>query len=147
MKDFVMILLFIALVATAGMVQAQTYTKSPFRYVIVDNRIDPAIDKSDEARRFVEILVDNKSFSKEGLTKIFRLVSARFPNPHVLYVNAFTDLNDVETPEEREQPKISNQHFSGPNMKDSAIFIRFGERMRLIINRASGSREEMELKN
>lgn len=128
---------------------SQTVLNSPnqtSRYAIVFNQVDPPADKSDEARRFIEIIVAKDAFSKEGLTKIFTLVSNRYPKPPVLYIEAFTDLNDIETPEERELGKTSNTHEPGPGMKDSASFTRYEKRKSFIINRENGSIEEFELK-
>ena len=121
--------------------------RSPFRYAIVSNKIDPAISRKDETRRFVEVLLDGKSFSKENLITLLKLVSKRYPKPHLLYVNVFTSLEDVETPEEREQSKISgSDNSSASNQSDLAVFIRTKEKSFFYIYFADGDFDEVEIK-
>lgn len=82
-------------------------SKSSFRYVIINNEVTNDLDLSDDGYRYVEVLLDDKAFSEENLGKLFELVSKRFPTPKVLHVQVYTSLEDVETPEEREEGKIS----------------------------------------
>lgn len=44
-------------------VNSETF-RSPFRYVIVNNKTEPAISRKDEPRRFVQVLIDGKIFQK-----------------------------------------------------------------------------------
>ncbi len=122
--------------------------RSPFRYVIVSNKLDPAVSQKDETRRFVEVLLDKKSFSKENLILLFRLISTRFPKESILFVNVYTDLEDIETPEERDIGKISELSGSilAPNPQDSAIFTRSRNEKNIIMNFANGDYDEIELK-
>jgi hypothetical protein len=46
-------------------------------------------------------------FTKENVRKVVDLVEARFRAPRILYINIFTELQDLETPEEREGPAAS----------------------------------------
>lgn len=120
--------------------------RSPFRYVIVHNEIDPSLGGTDSERRFIEVLIDNKSFSKKNLIMLIQLISERFPSPGLLYVNVFSNLEDVETPEEREKPKTSNTYSSSPNQKVTATFVRLpNNKMRLTITH-NGDHEEVEVK-
>jgi hypothetical protein len=100
--------------------------RSPFRYVIVSNVTDTTGKAKKDWRRFVEVLLDPKAFSQDNLTQLFRLIAARFPQPRVLTVDLFTSLEDVETPEEREQTKASGEEDSGPPPGPNAVFIRSG---------------------
>lgn len=87
---------------------SQTPNRSPVRYVIVSSEvIDDSGNPPKDAYRYVEVLLDAKAFSENNLTELFRLVSKRFPKPKVLHVQVYTNLSDVETPEEREEPKMS----------------------------------------
>lgn len=122
-------------------------TRSPFRYAIVANDVDPAIDRRDEARRFVEVLINKPAFSKENLTTLFWLVSKRFPKPNLLFIDVFISLDDVQTPEERDRGLTSGgASSSGPNLQDTAIFTRSGKKMSFIIAWADGGYLEVEMK-
>jgi hypothetical protein len=123
-----------------------TKYRSPFRYVIVANEVEPAINKNDEARRTVTTLLDKKSFSKENLVTLFRLVSKRFPRPKLLYIHVYTDLADVETPEEADIGKFSDySDCMGLCMQDSAIFIRHNKKKLFYIYFADGRFEKSEI--
>lgn len=81
--------------------------RSPFRYVIVsDNVSGEESDPNDDARH-VDVLLDDRAFSETNLRLLFKLVSERFPAPQMLDVRVYTNLEDVETPEEREAFKAS----------------------------------------
>jgi hypothetical protein len=144
------LIIFFGFTSEAQTTQSNTQSKtfrSPFRYVIVSNKSDPAISRKDENRRFVEVLLDGKSFSKENLIALFKLVSRRFPKPNLLYVNLFTSLEDIETPEEREQGKFSDSDdANASNQSDSAVFIRNGNKMFFYLYAANGDFEEVEIK-
>lgn len=121
--------------------------RSPFRYVIVNNEIDSSLGGDVPERRFIEVLMDSRAFSKKNLTILFQLVSERFSSPKLLYINVFTDLEDVETPEERDKPKTSLTYSSGPTPKASATFVRLvNTKARFIITFGNGDKEEVELK-
>lgn len=125
-------------------VNSETF-RSPFRYVIVNNKTDPAISRKDEPRRFVEVFLDSKSFTKENLITLLKLVSKRYPKPNLLYIDVFASLEDIETPEEREQSKISNTE-GGELTSDHAIFIRTREKSFFYIYFANGDFDEVEIK-
>ncbi len=134
-------------------------TSRPFRYVILDNNIDPSLGKDDPERRFVEVLMESKAFSRKNLITLFHLISKRFPKPTLLYVNIFTDLEDVATPEEqvegsgsgsydgrgssRLRPKIGRV-VQGHNK--ATIVRRVDKTVRLIINFPNGDSEVVEVK-
>ena len=153
MSRLSLILLFIVIFST--FVEAQTKRtsadlsvfRSPFRYVIVHNEVDPAISKDDEASRFVEVLLDGKSFSKENLIVLLKLISKRFPKPYILHINVFTSLEDLETPEERDQPKISGTDCSScPEASDNAVFTRANKKSFFYIYKANGDFDQIEIK-
>jgi hypothetical protein len=125
-------------------VNSETF-RSPFRYVIVSNKTDPAISRKDEPRRFVEVFLDSKSFTKENLITLLKLVSKRYPKPNLLYIAVFTNLDDIETPEEREQSKFSDTE-GGELTSDNAIFIRTREKSFFYIYFANGDFDEVEIK-
>lgn len=119
--------------------------RSPFRYVIVSDKLDPRLDSRDEDRRFVEVLLDPEAFSKENLTKLFELLRKRFPKPKILTVSLFTNLTDVETPEEREMTKFSDspgREFLG----DHAVFIRTDKKVFFYMYFSDGRSEEVMIK-
>src|SRR5436853_2128751 len=81
--------------------------RSPFRYAIVGNEIVNPTGHPEDAFRYVVILLDGKAFSEDTLRSLFKLVSSRFPAPRRLDVQVNTSLEQVETPEEHEQGKVS----------------------------------------
>ncbi|MCW5971460.1 MAG: hypothetical protein KIT57_23375 [Blastocatellales bacterium] len=82
-------------------------TRSPFRYVIVSNSISGEESDPNDDARHVDVLLDDRAFSETNLKMLFKLLSGRFPLPKVLDVRVYTNLEDVETPEEREAFKAS----------------------------------------
>lgn len=100
--------------------------RSPFRYAIVGNEIVNPTGHPDDAFRYVVVLLDEKAFSEGTLKNLFKLVSARFPTPSRLYVQVYTSLEQVETPEEYEQPKVSESPDDPPHTDKYhwALFIR-----------------------
>jgi hypothetical protein len=81
--------------------------RSSFRYAIVSNEIVNVTGDAADAFRYVVVLMDQKAFSEENLKELFKLVSARFPTPNRLDVQVYTNLEQVETPEEHEQGKVA----------------------------------------
>jgi hypothetical protein len=81
--------------------------RSPFRYVIVSNEIIDGRGNPKDAFRYVEVLLDEKAFNEETLRELFKLLSKRFPKPKSMDVSVSTNLEQVDTPEEREAGKIS----------------------------------------
>lgn len=75
--------------------------RSPIRYVIVYN------DIFEEDQRRMVVLMDAKDINKRSLTQVFRLIAKRFPAPKTLMIQVETNLALVETPEEREMLKDS----------------------------------------
>ena len=121
--------------------------RSPFRYVIVNERVEPSLGGNDEPRRFVEILLDAKKFSKENLTALFKLVAERYPKPELLFVQVYTSLEDIDTPEEADLGKTSGGgNSAAPNLSDSAVFTRSRERSFYYMNFADGKTEEVKIK-
>lgn len=119
---------------------------SVLRYVIVHNEVDPSLGRGDSDRRFVEALMDPRSFSKKNVAVLGRLVSNRFAAPALLYINIFTSLNDVETPEERDESKVSNSASDGPNRRDTSTCVRLNNNLRCLIYFYNGKHDEIEVK-
>lgn len=126
--------LFLAVNSTVGSTRKQTLQqpssgqqyRSPFRYLIASHRIEGR--RSNQQMRYVEILLDEGGFSASNLQQLFKLVSNRFRKPKRLDVQVYTSLKDVETPEEREAPKISEVPDVGSSeIHPQAFFIRDGE--------------------
>lgn len=119
--------------------------RSPVRYVVYYDAVDPALHAQDESRRFLDILLDKKAFSKRNLSRLFRYLANRYPTPTILTVQLFTDLEDVETPEEAERGRFSDEDGLPPKY-DHAVFIRNGEEMFYYIYYANGHFGEVKLK-
>ena len=130
MSGIVLCLGLLLTVSIAGEVNnkqmAQRTNRSPFRYVIVGNEvIDDSGTPPKDAYRYVEVLLDEKAFSENNLKELFRLVSKRFAKPKVLHVQVYTNLEDTETPEEREGAKMSEAPYDPPLDKyHQAFFLR-----------------------
>ncbi len=106
----------------------QGKNRSPFRYAIVSNEREGRGRKRADGYRYVEVLLDERAFSEENLRELFRLISKRFPQPRVLHVQVYTNLEDVETPEEREMPKASEASLdTSLDRYHQAFFLRDSE--------------------
>ena len=99
--------------------------RSSLRYAIVSNEIVNVTGDADDAFRYVVILLDEKAFSESRLKELFKLVSARFPTPNRLDVQVYTDLEQVETPEEHDRGRVSESRDDPTSDKYHwALFIR-----------------------
>lgn len=99
--------------------------RSPFRYVIIRNDVIDIVGDPKEARRFVEILLDEKAFSAEILKDVFKLISARFPSPQRFDVWVYTNLEQVKTPEESEMGNLSeSDKLPVPDNHHKALLVR-----------------------
>lgn len=97
---------------------------SPFRYAVVVNEVEGKVGRG-SSYRYVEVLLEDKAFSEETLKELFDLLTKRFRKPLVLHVKVFTSLDDVQTPEERESPRISEVDQLPPaNKNRTAFFLR-----------------------
>lgn len=149
--ETIKILVVLSILTGIGMTQSlgkrSAGEKEPaIRYVIVHNEIDPSLGEGDSERRFVEILMDSRVFTKRNVAVLGERVSKRFLNPSLLYINVFTSLDDVETPEERDGPKISNSASDGPNRKATATCVRINNNLRCLIYFADGKHDEVQVK-
>lgn len=88
-----------------GEPQDEAYT-SPFDYVIVQDKVMVDYDDPAYTHRNVIVLLDSKAFSEETLRQLFALLSKRFRSPDRLTVDVYTNIEQVDTPEEREAGKI-----------------------------------------
>ncbi|MFN2533003.1 MAG: hypothetical protein ABR555_17085 [Pyrinomonadaceae bacterium] len=123
---FLGLLLTVSIAAGVNKRHVSQAPRSPFRYVIVSNEvIDDSGTPPQDSYRYVEVLLDGKAFSESNLKELFRLVSKRFPKPKVLDVQVYTNLEDIETPEERENAKMSEAPYD-PSLDryHQALFVR-----------------------
>lgn len=97
---------------------------APIRYVIVYNWI---FDELDLPERRMDILIDSKQFNQKNLTAVFELVKKRFPTPLRLMIDVHTNLATIETPEEfeigrdSEDTRFGNKKFEHRN----AFYMRY----------------------
>ena len=101
---------------------------SPFRYIITYNKVRTwsngeivyeicDVDE-EEGSRLIDVLMEKKSFTKENLIFLFRLISTSFPKPEFMNVSIFTDFRDMLTPEERGRSLMSELPDSEPTVYD-----------------------------
>lgn len=69
---------------------------APIRYAIIYNDIWEPLNE-----RRITILLDEKNFSKENLTVLFKHIAKKYPDPYKLEVSIHTNLATIETPEEK----------------------------------------------
>lgn len=70
--------------------------RSPVRYVIVYNEIGPTED------RRIDLLMNVENINEQDLRNVFCWLGERYPSPIPLTINVHTNLNTIETPDERE---------------------------------------------
>jgi hypothetical protein len=139
----------IAILGGTSMIsQKRSDNNAPYRYVIVNNIVEPSLSEGDPERRLLEVLIEKNSFSKSNLVHLVTLLSKRFSSPRLMYVTIFRDLKDVQTPEERDETLASGDSSSGPiPASTTAIFVRRVDLTgRLIINRPNQKPDVLEIK-
>jgi len=98
------------------------------RYALVGNWLDDEKewDPNDPKvySRHVEVLIERKDFSEKNLRTLLGLVSKRFPSPVKLFVNVYTDLDQVLTPEERDSGVTSEIEGGEERQHFWAIYVR-----------------------
>jgi hypothetical protein len=82
--------------------QFRLRTTSTFRYVIVRNEVAKA-----RPVRQVWVLMEEKAFTEENLKFLYQLVTKRYPEPYQMDIWVYTSLADVPTPEEADEPGMS----------------------------------------
>lgn len=80
--------------------------RSPFRYVIVYD-INPPVAKGETPARTLVIFMDESSLTEKNLRYLFHLLDVRFPRPQEFEAIIQTNLQDIDTPEERDGPHVS----------------------------------------
>lgn len=78
---------------------------APVRYAIVYNWI---FDELSLPERRMDILMDARQLNEKNLIKVFELIKQRFPTPLRLMIDVHTSLATIETPEENEMLKDSD---------------------------------------
>lgn len=83
-------------------IEEEVKYRFPIRYVVVYNYI------TEGNTRQIEILMEEKQFNEKTLRTVFDFLSKRYPSPTNLEIEVHTSLNTIETPEEREMWKDSD---------------------------------------
>jgi hypothetical protein len=104
---------------------------SPFRYVIVSDVtvLQKAINDNPSLRN-VEVLMEDAAFTEPNLIKLSQLLTKRFADRQGLFVQIFTSLDAIRTPEEYDEIGLGGLREDYRNYK-YALFIRdkAGERL------------------
>jgi len=101
------------------------WRSSEFRYLIYANHAN-FDDPAKPIQRQVYLLLKEKAFSAANLKKLFALISRRFPQPDWLEVWVRTSLMQIGTPEEQDEPLISESPYIDPHEDEhpEALMIR-----------------------
>ena len=120
--------------------QGRTGGTEPVQYAIIDSDVQGE-------QRIVQVLMDAKGFSRKTVSEVFRLIEKRFSTPESLNVIIFTNLADVPTPEEMDEPSVSGSGGSGRVPKSSrAIINRTGMReARVILHFSRGGTDSFNI--
>ena len=98
---------------------------SEFRYIITSNEVD---ERFTTHSRSVGVLMDKDAFTEENLTKLYKLISKRFPEPNWLYVWVNTSLWQVDTPEEANLGRFSERGYDPhDDQYPSALLMRVND--------------------
>jgi hypothetical protein len=103
-------------IAFQGAAQGQSARpvfRSEFRYTILSNEVWDMTGKRDMGRS-IQVLLDGNAFSEETLTKLFKLLIKRYPEPQWMDVSVVTSLYQVATPEEAEREVIASHTNNHP---------------------------------
>jgi hypothetical protein len=78
--------------------------KSPFRYIIVSGvtEIEKYSNNDDGENFSMVVLIEDKAFNEKNLRILYNLLDKRFNQSPGLYVEVYTSLNAIRTPEEYE---------------------------------------------
>lgn len=121
----------------AGPQSGHAVFRSDFRFVILSDEVYDATGKKDMTRS-MQVLMDDKAFSEENLTKLFKLLLKKYPKPNWMDVSVVTNLEQVATPEESEREMIMSHTNNHPEfgLYNHAILRRHGgdEFFRFTIN-------------
>lgn len=105
--------------------QSPESTRLP--YAIVLNEVHP----EDKDTRQVIVLQKKESFTRDNLVQILRLIEIRYPKPGGIILDFYTDLEDIETPEERDGPHMTRHKATKDEEKrnkgDYAFFVRISK--------------------
>ena len=93
--------------------------RSSFRYIIAYN--DPALDR---VSRDIRVLMDASEFSETNLRALFKLLRTRFKDVPSFRVYVETSLQDIDTPEEREGPHLSEAPADPKGFQSPSALIR-----------------------
>ena len=70
--------------------------RSPIRYIVIYNDIGPTED------RRIEMFMNVENINEKDLRTVFCWIAERYPSPIALSINVHTNLDTIETPDERE---------------------------------------------
>ena len=102
---------------------ASQKTNAPSRriaYVIARNQIDPEF----KYRRLISVLIPKDQFTKEGVLAIVDLIDRKFAKPAVIYLDIYTDVEDVPTQEDYEKGGISASERDAKLRGDYSVIVR-----------------------
>jgi hypothetical protein len=103
----------------------RTTFRSPFRYVIFEDKQTNPTNTDETSLRVISVLMDKVAFSESNLIELFSLISKRYPAPKRLDIWVFTSLEQVSTPEERDVGYTSGDNDRKEmDFHHLAIFIR-----------------------
>jgi hypothetical protein len=123
----ILVVAVLALPVLAGAQSTHPTFRSEFRYVILTDDVETIARKY--RTRGVRVLMDDKAFSEENLTKLFNLLLKRYPEPDWMVVSVMTSLEQVATPEEVDREIIMSHTNNHPeyDLYNNAVLIRQGE--------------------
>jgi len=113
MKMFIKLVIILLVVFLVATLPSNSFSESTrqdskikFKYLIFKNTLNekPSIQYS---RRTLNVFLEEKAFSEQSIKELYLLLSNRFPEPQWLEAWVYTNLNQVETPEEADSPKSS----------------------------------------
>lgn len=85
-----------------------TNSRSPFRYVIVAGVSETEKYANRGPHYYVmDVLMEDQAFKEENLKLLFRLLSDRFTDRPGLFINVFTSLDALRTPEEYDETPLA----------------------------------------
>jgi|GEM_PF-4793405 len=104
MKNLTLVcFLFLLCLSVDGQLAQSDTNQQSTRYVIVFSEVE----KHDKGMRSITVLIKPESFTESNLSDLIQRIGKRFPQPGLAYFDFYTDIDDIETPEERDGPGTS----------------------------------------
>ncbi|MDQ3633577.1 MAG: hypothetical protein M3405_03585 [Acidobacteriota bacterium] len=85
--------------------QDEIVKTAPFRYVIVAgvSRLEKHINRDPENSLYLEVIMEDSAFNEKNLKTLFKLLDKRFNKTNSLYIEVYTSLGAILTPEENDR--------------------------------------------